>query len=166
VTFTECYNTLKLRPGASMAEAHAAYKRLALRHHPDRNGDDPENRRLFCLVTEAYARLRTAHHARTESNRSGECPACKSIGELFVGLHGRLLCADCLLGKRRRYLPMPTYRQIRCLAAVLFLCVAAVCLVRTAIFAEPHSAFAGFGCVLVAMASLGLNVLSADIIES
>ncbi len=166
MTFAECYNTLELRPGATLAEAHAAYKRLALLHHPDRNADDPESRRLFCRVTEAYARLRLAYHARRASNRAGECPTCGVMGDLFVGLHGRLLCADCLLGKRRRYLPLPTFRQVRCVAAMLLLTLAIGCLINTAISGESQSAFAGFGCVFGALASLGFNVFTADIIES
>lgn len=166
MTFAECYSTLELRHGASLSEAHDAYKRLALLHHPDRNGDDPESRRIFCRVTEAYARLRLANHARSRSTRAGECPACRSVGDLFVGLHGKLSCADCLLGRRRRYLPLPTYRQIRCVVAILCLGVASCCLFQTAVYGAPVYAFAGFLSVLGAIASLGLNVFTADIIEA
>lgn len=165
MTFAECYSTLGLRPGASLSDVQVAYKRLAMRHHPDRSGDDDESCRVFCRVTEAYARLKGVHHARLHSRQAGECPTCGGVRDLFIGLHGHLRCADCLLGKRRRYLPLPTYRQIRCFAAMVLLAAAVFCLYRTARTADPGAAFTGFACVLAAMASLGLNVRSADIIE-
>jgi hypothetical protein len=42
-----------VRPGASKAEIADAYRRYALRHHPDRGGDP----RTFQAGVEAYRRL-------------------------------------------------------------------------------------------------------------
>ncbi len=47
------YETLGLKPTATEGEVKAAYRRIALRHHPDRN-PDPASTRLFMEATEAY----------------------------------------------------------------------------------------------------------------
>ena len=47
------YETLGLRPTANEGEVKAAYRRLALRHHPDRS-PDPASTRLFMEATAAY----------------------------------------------------------------------------------------------------------------
>ena len=64
------YQILQVTPQSSDEEIKRAYRRLALRHHPDRN---PKNRRLselrFRLITEAYAGLSTGEK-RAQYNRS------------------------------------------------------------------------------------------------
>lgn len=52
------YRTLGISPTASEQELRAAYRRLALRHHPDRNGGSLESARRFEDVQEAYAEVR------------------------------------------------------------------------------------------------------------
>jgi len=47
------YETLGLRPSATEKEIKAAYRKIALNHHPDRN-PDPASTRLFMAATEAY----------------------------------------------------------------------------------------------------------------
>lgn len=47
------YRTLGLHPGASADEIKRAYRQLALRHHPDRNGDPA----AFVTLHQAYQRL-------------------------------------------------------------------------------------------------------------
>ncbi len=47
------YETLGLRPTATDGEVKAAYRRVALRHHPDRN-PDPASTRIFMEATAAY----------------------------------------------------------------------------------------------------------------
>jgi hypothetical protein len=49
----EAHEILGLRPGASRAEVAEAYRRHALRHHPDRGGD----RTAFEAGAEAYRSL-------------------------------------------------------------------------------------------------------------
>ena len=52
------YSVLGISPGASEKEIKEAYKKLAMRHHPDRNPGDREGaERRFKEVSEAYARL-------------------------------------------------------------------------------------------------------------
>lgn len=67
------YRTLGLDPSASEAQLRAAYRRLALLHHPDHNGGSPEAARRFEGVQEAYAEIRllrarasTAHATATD----------------------------------------------------------------------------------------------------
>ena len=47
------YDTLGLKPTATDAEVKAAYRRVVLRHHPDRSAD-PDSTRLFIAATAAY----------------------------------------------------------------------------------------------------------------
>lgn len=48
------YNILGVSRGASPSEIRAAYKKLALRYHPDRNPDDPEAEEKFKQINAAY----------------------------------------------------------------------------------------------------------------
>lgn len=52
------YEVLGLDRGASGEEIKRAYRKLAMRHHPDRNPDDPEAEERFKEATEAYEVLR------------------------------------------------------------------------------------------------------------
>jgi curved DNA-binding protein CbpA len=50
------YETLGLRSSASEKEIKAAYRKIVLRHHPDRSSD-PASTRIFMEATEAYEAL-------------------------------------------------------------------------------------------------------------
>ncbi|MCZ6716535.1 MAG: DnaJ domain-containing protein, partial [Gammaproteobacteria bacterium] len=41
------YETLAVKRGASAAEIKKAYRRLAMKHHPDRNPDDDDSEAHF-----------------------------------------------------------------------------------------------------------------------
>ena len=47
------YETLGIKQGASEQEAKKAFKKLAMKHHPDRGGDEKK----FQEVKEAYERI-------------------------------------------------------------------------------------------------------------
>lgn len=51
---TNPYNVLGVQPGCSESELKSAYKKLAMKHHPDRGGDEEE----FKRVTEAYEMIK------------------------------------------------------------------------------------------------------------
>lgn len=48
---------LELKPTATVEEIKAAYKRLALKCHPDKNPDDPNAAESFQIIGEAYKQL-------------------------------------------------------------------------------------------------------------
>jgi len=51
------YRTLGLNRNASQEEVKKAYRRLALKYHPDRNRDDSDAEKTFKEIGEAYAFL-------------------------------------------------------------------------------------------------------------
>ncbi|MDX1612627.1 MAG: DnaJ domain-containing protein, partial [Candidatus Thermoplasmatota archaeon] len=51
------YDVLGVSRDASQKEIKRAYRKLAMKHHPDRNKDDPEAADRFKEVSEAYAVL-------------------------------------------------------------------------------------------------------------
>src|SRR5262245_27000473 len=51
---------LEVEKTASAAEIEKAYRKLAMRHHPDRNHGDPEAEEKFKEATNAYDVLRDA----------------------------------------------------------------------------------------------------------
>lgn len=52
------YIILGLPPGATGKQIKKAYRRLAMKFHPDRNQDDPEAEKKFKQLQWAYERLR------------------------------------------------------------------------------------------------------------
>jgi DnaJ-class molecular chaperone len=52
------YRVLGLREGSSQEEIKRAYRRLARRHHPDKNSEDPAAKDKFFEVQRAYDILR------------------------------------------------------------------------------------------------------------
>lgn len=56
----KCYQTLGLHEGATMQEIKEAYRKLALKHHPDRNTSKHDGEK-FKIITEAYQMLRIGH---------------------------------------------------------------------------------------------------------
>ena len=53
----DLYADLGVPPAASLDEIKAAYRRLAMAHHPDRNPNDAQAAARFRVVAEAYAIL-------------------------------------------------------------------------------------------------------------
>lgn len=84
------HDVLGVRPGATRAEVDKAFRRYALRHHPDRGGDAA----TFQAGVEAYHRL-------TGTAPAGGAPA----GRADLVFHRRRRPVDsvlALLGRRRR----------------------------------------------------------------
>src|SRR5580658_10927900 len=74
------YKLLEVSRNASEAEIKKAYRRLAMKHHPDRNPDNPEAEHKFKEAKEAYEVLCDAQkraiydqfgHAGLEGGRGG-----------------------------------------------------------------------------------------------
>lgn len=55
---------LGLSPGASKKQIKKAYRRLAMRFHPDKNPNDPEAEKKFKQIQWAYDRLRQEKHLK------------------------------------------------------------------------------------------------------
>ena len=49
--------TLGLLPGATAKQIRKAYRRLAMKFHPDKNPDYPEAKKKFMLIQSAYESL-------------------------------------------------------------------------------------------------------------
>jgi len=81
----KAHDILGVRHGASAAEIKQAYKLLARRWHPDREGGDAEK---FVEVSKAYAMLYTQKPSRKVcdycmglgESANCRCPKCKGKG--------------------------------------------------------------------------------------
>jgi len=51
------YETLGLEKNATQEEIKKAYRKLAMQHHPDRNGGDTTSEKKFKEINEAYSTL-------------------------------------------------------------------------------------------------------------
>jgi hypothetical protein len=160
-----CYQILGLKPGASPEQVHRAYKLLALRHHPDRSAGHPESHAVFCRVTEAYSRLKESLHTQATVRNVGICPKCGEVAELFHGMDRRRYCSTCLLHRRRRYLPLPTFQRIRCVAAITLQSLAFYCVLVSTFTGDWLPGAASIMFVIAAMGALAFNFISADAIE-
>ena len=74
------YEVLGIERGAQEGEVKKAYRRLAMKFHPDRNPDDPSAEEKFKEATEAYEVLTDAEkreaydrfgHAGVDPNMGG-----------------------------------------------------------------------------------------------
>src|SRR5262245_35292330 len=65
------YSILEIQRGASDEEVKGAYRKLAMRYHPDRNNGSKEAEEKFKQITEAYDVLRDPNK-RAAYDRYGE----------------------------------------------------------------------------------------------
>jgi len=166
VRFEECHRLLGVLPSATQREIHRAYKRLAMRLHPDHTGNDPEARRQFCEVTEAYTRLSDALRSGIPTRDPPVCGRCGRQAKLYAGLYHQSYCADCLLNQRRRFLPAPPLVVVRCVAAFVLVACAAYCTWVAWTYGNLTHALITIGAALAALVMLSINVLSASKIDS
>lgn len=61
------YETLHLQPGAKVEQVRKAYRKLALKYHPDKNSDSRDSTEKFRDITEAYHGI--CQHLETVSTR-------------------------------------------------------------------------------------------------
>ena len=57
MTNEEAYQVLGLNSGATESQVKSAYRKLALKTHPDKNPGNEEAHKKFLLVSEAYKRI-------------------------------------------------------------------------------------------------------------
>lgn len=159
------FDALGLVGPVSRQELQRAYKRLVLKYHPDHCGDDPVAREKFHRITEAYATLRRLYDRRAANTPTGRCMRCGRVERLIRGMHERHYCAECLLGTRRRYLPLPVYRTIRCIPVIVLEAIALWAIVRTMATQEWAYALAAAAASIGALVALGWALARADRIE-
>ncbi len=91
------YDVLGVERGASEADLKKAYRRLAMKFHPDRNSDDPQAEEKFKEATEAYEILtdeekRAAYdrfgHAGVDPNQGGGFGGQGNFGDIFGDVFG------------------------------------------------------------------------------
>lgn len=67
----QCYQVLGVQDGAPMKEVKAAYRKLVLKHHPDKSSTDQEGMK-FKIISEAYQTLRTNYKKSISTNSNQE----------------------------------------------------------------------------------------------
>lgn len=101
------YDVLGVDRGAAPDDIKQAYRKLAMRFHPDRNPGDPTAESKFKEVSEAYHVLgdadRRAHYDRFGSMPSGTAaPDFVDMTEMFESVLGDLLTGLGAFGRSRR----------------------------------------------------------------
>jgi molecular chaperone DnaJ len=84
VTKRDYYEVLGVDKGASEAEIKKAYRKLAVKYHPDRNKEDPDAAEKFREATEAYEVLKDPEQRR-QYDRFGHQPEGGGFGGFGAG---------------------------------------------------------------------------------
>src|SRR3990167_11351057 len=80
------YEVLGIEPGASEEEAKTAYRKLALKHHPDANGGSKESEEKFKEISEAYQRI--TEPERFEREQPGFSQQGFDVNDIFSQFGG------------------------------------------------------------------------------
>src|SRR5438270_12068645 len=87
------YEMLGVNRDADEEAIKNAYRRLAMKHHPDRNPDNPKAEEMFKEAKEAYETLTDANK-RAAYERDGHADVDPSAGMADGGAAGVSRCAD------------------------------------------------------------------------
>ncbi len=96
------YEVLGVSKGADEKDIKKAYRREAMKHHPDRNPDDPDAEGKFKEATEAYdvlmdSRKRAAYdqygHAGVDPSMGGGGFGGGNFSDIFGDVFGDILAA-------------------------------------------------------------------------
>jgi molecular chaperone DnaJ len=95
------YEILGVDRSATQAEIKRAFRRLARRHHPDVNPNDPESEARFKQMAEAYAVLGDPERRRQYDRYGHATPPGAFSGDLWEELGGFGDLFDAFFGSRR-----------------------------------------------------------------
>ena len=76
---SDYYNILGVQKGVSDEELKKVYRKLAMKHHPDRNSGDKESEEKFKTISEAYSVLSDSEK-RSNYDRYGSAEGFKGAG--------------------------------------------------------------------------------------
>lgn len=161
----ECYEILEVEPGASPAEIHRAYKRLAMRHHPDRVANSAENQAMFCRITEAHALLKAVRPWLGTAKSHDHCATCGDFGEVFRALDGNQRCPACLLAQRRKRLPLPPLTNVRCITSIILQAIALGLLIQAVRTGGVTLAAFSVAILAGALVALTFDVTRSNIVK-
>lgn len=99
-SLTEAYNILEVHSSASQTEVKSAYKRLALRTHPDKNKGDPSANAKFQQVTEAFQMVMNLRFEPVDSD-DGEYATEVNAEDLFGENFANIIFRFVFSGSRR-----------------------------------------------------------------
>jgi curved DNA-binding protein CbpA len=88
MTIEEAYSVLGLRKNASEIEVKTAYKKLALKTHPDKNPGDQEAHQTFLRISEAYKRITDPSSFHDEDEGGGM--ASDDMERMFAHMFGHM----------------------------------------------------------------------------
>lgn len=98
------YKVLGLSPGASDEEVKKAYRRLAMKYHPDRNPGDEEAARKMQQINAAYEQIKNPEKAQPRQSQGyGYDP--------FGGYGGGRESGDPYLRSAEQYIRFRRYRE-------------------------------------------------------
>ena len=111
VTKADYYEVLGVSREASDQEIKAAYRKLAMQHHPDRNPDNPGAEEKFKEASEAYQVLSDAQkragydrygHAAVSGGGGNPFSNAQDIGDIFGDFFGEMFNVGGANGRRSR----------------------------------------------------------------
>ena len=82
------YKILELQPSASEDAIKKSYRKLSLKHHPDRNNNSEESKKKFQEINEAYEKLTSTEEKVDNGFNEAEMFNAENFFNIFQGNMG------------------------------------------------------------------------------